>query len=216
MKLENFVLVFCNGEPPSRERIEELLPHPRLIACADGGANKAVSLGYEPNLVIGDLDSFVNDNQKLQKAEIIKINSQDNTDFEKTLDFLLDRGLNQFLVVAFSGGRIDQTLANLQIAYEYSKKCKIVLADSQYMVCPVRDSLISDAGRGLVVSLIPMEDGTRVSTDGLKYKLNHVLLRKGGRGVSNESTMDNIQVTIHEGGVLVFLGSADKVDPPRK
>lgn len=217
MDLGNFTLVFCNGEPPSRERIRDLLPQPRLIACADGGANKAASLGYKPDLIVGDLDSFVQAGEAFRKTEIVKISSQDNTDFEKTLNVLLDRGFREFLVVSFSGGRIDQTLANLQIAYEYSKRCKLVLADEKFLIYPVQENVELDvADDATCVSLIPMEDGTCASTSGMKYELDHAFLRKGGQGISNKAKKDRIEVMVHKGGVLVFVGNSNETGSFRK
>ncbi len=205
MELSDFVLLFCNGEPPTAKRIQGLLPRPKLIACADGGANKATSLGYKPDLVVGDLDSL-NPESSLDGVEILRIDSQENTDFEKTLNALLDRGFDRFLVVAFSGGRIDQTLANLQIAYEYSRRCRLVLADDRYVIFPTVKNIglyvnMSD------VSIIPMEDGTTISTKGLEYELRNTLLRKGGQGISNRAKADKIEIMVHKGGALVFVDS---------
>lgn len=223
MNLDNFVLLFCNGDVPSRERIQNLLPHPKLIACADGGANRATSLGYKPDVVIGDLDSLAKTKEHFQKAEIIKIDSQDNTDFEKTLNVLIDRGFRNFLVVAFSGGRIDQTLANLQIAYDYSrseaddapsqKQCKIVLADNDYLIFPVVDNFNLEVTNGSDASIIPMEDGTVVTTDGLAYELHQTFLRRGGQGISNRAAENKIAITVHKGGVLVFIKDVNESDP---
>ncbi len=209
MDFRDYVLIFCNGELPSAKRVQNLIPTPKLIACADGGANNAASLGYKPDLIVGDLDSFVQAGEDFRKTEIVKISSQDDTDFEKTLNVLLDRGFNPFLVVAFSGGRIDQTLANLQIAYEYSERCKIVLADENFLVYPVRDNFELDIMDDTSVSLIPMEDGTYVSTKGLKYELDHAFLKRGGQGISNRAKKDRIEVMVHKGGLLVFAGNVN-------
>ncbi len=205
MALEDFVLIFCNGQPPSAERIKKLLPHPRIIACADGGANKAVKLGYKPDLIVGDIDSLDFAGADFKDAEIVRIDSQNDTDLEKTLKVLLDRGHKEFLVTAFSGGRLDHTLANLQIGYEHSKKCRIVLADDQYLIYPASRNFESDVPRGADVSIIPMEDGTVVTTNGLAYELRRDSLRKGGRGVSNRARENRIEITIHKGGVMVFV-----------
>jgi thiamine pyrophosphokinase len=205
MNFENFVLVFCNGEPPARERIIKLLPNPRFVACADGGGNKASALGFKPQLIVGDLDSLEQDGTPFFDVEIVKVDAQDSTDFEKTLSVLLDRGFNEFLVAAFSGGRIDQTFANLQIAYEYAKKCTLVMVEDQYSIFPVIERLSLYIPENTIVSIVPMEEKTYVTTAGLKYELNNALLRKGGQGISNGSTSTKVDITVHSGGVLVFV-----------
>ena len=205
MNFDNFVLLFCNGNPPSRERLRKVAPHPALIACADGGAQKAITTGYKPNLIVGDLDSLVRSDAELKNTEIVKISSQDNNDFEKTLDFMLQKGWNNFLIAAFAGGRIDQTMANMQIAYEYSKKCTIALVDDEYVIVPVTQKLVEKVPCGTLISIIPMEDDTIVSTEGLVYELSHDKIRKGGQGISNRAVKDKIVISIHKGGVLVFI-----------
>jgi thiamine pyrophosphokinase len=215
MRFDNFALLFCNGDPPSEKRLKSLIPYPSFVACADGGAEKARVSGYEPDVIVGDLDSLGRDRDTrngsgklFSKAEIIKISSQDNTDFEKTLDILIKRDLSRFLVVSFSGGRIDQTLANLQIAYEYSRKCELVIADENYVIFPANKDFELNVLRGMEISMIPMEDDTSVSTDGLEYALHDGHLRKGGQGISNRAVKDKIAITIHHGGLLVFLKDA--------
>ncbi|MGO9482783.1 MAG: thiamine diphosphokinase [Candidatus Kryptoniota bacterium] len=208
MNFENFVLVICNGEAPSAQRIRSLISHPKFIACADGGANKAFALNYKPDLIIGDLDSLSMENGGFGEAEIVKIASQDNTDFEKTLDVLIDRGFDEFLVAAFSGGRIDQTIANLQIAYSYLHRCKIILADDKYLIFPADKTFSLIVSIGTEVSIIPMEDNTRISTEGLEYALHDDYLRKGGQGISNRAIADKITITIDSGGLLAFVRDA--------
>ncbi len=205
MKFDNFSLVFCNGQPPSAARLRRLVSRPASIVCADGGANKALLTGYVPNLVVGDLDSLDNRTDLPPTSEIVRVPSQANTDFEKTLDVMLDRGMDNFLVTAFSGGRIDHTLANLIIAFEYSRKCHIVLADEEYVIFPVTETLGERIPLGTTVSLIAMVDETVITTDGLEFELSKAVLPKGGHGVSNRSAAEDIRIVVREGGLLVMI-----------
>ena len=205
MNFDNFILVFCNGVPPPVERLRQLVRKPRLVVCADGGAQKAVASGYTPDLIVGDLDSLENPNDPHGKAEIVRVPSQNNTDFEKTLDVMLSRGMNNFLVTSFSGGRIDQTLANLQITFEYAGKCRIVLADEEYIIIPVIGVLEETLPADTIISLIAMRDDTVVTTDGLAFELREELLPKGGHGVSNRSLKETVKIEVHGGGILVLI-----------
>ncbi len=205
MTFENYNLLFCNGDPPRRERLVRLVPHPASVVCADGGAQKAIICGYEPDLIVGDLDSLDSSGNHLASAEIVRIANQDNTDMEKTLDVMLERGMNNIVVAAFSGGRIDQTLANIQIGFEYSRKCRIVLADDGYLIFPVTDSFVGSFPTGNTISILPMNDDTEVSSDGLLYELDGGLMQKGGHGVSNRINRENFSISVHRGGILVMI-----------
>ena len=209
MEFENYTLVFCNGDPPHGERLRNLVRNPACVACADGGAQKALAAGYAPDLVVGDLDSLDAGNGGLPDGvEIVRVPGQDNTDFEKTLDLMLARGMDHFLVAAFSGGRIDQTLANIQIAYEYAARCTIALADNHFILFPVTGTFESEFPVGSTVSIISMTDESVVSTSGLAYGLNKSVLPKGGHAVSNRSVSEHISVTVHSGGILLMVNDA--------
>ncbi len=205
MNFEGFTLVFCNGDPPPKNRLDGLIRRPLCVVCADGGAQKAIATGYTPDLIVGDLDSLDGSYSFPDKTEIVKIPSQENTDFEKTLDLMLERDMDDFLVTAFSGGRIDQTLANVQIAYEYSSKCRIVLADDEYVVFPVRDHIEQILRPGTAVSVIAMADETVVTTVGLAYELKNSIVPKGGHGVSNRSVSREVKIKVDKGGILVLV-----------
>ncbi|MFZ1082089.1 MAG: hypothetical protein WAO19_09195, partial [Candidatus Kryptoniota bacterium] len=93
-------------------------------------------------------------------------------------------------------------------AYEYSRQCEIIMADENYVVFPTNKDFGLNVLREMEISIIPMEDDTRVSTDGLKYALHDAHLRKGGQGISNRAVKDKITITIHGGGLLVFIKDA--------
>ncbi|MGC8594715.1 MAG: thiamine diphosphokinase [Candidatus Kryptoniota bacterium] len=206
LNIPDRILVFCNGTPPSRERVARLIPAPSLVACADGGTDKALNLGYVPQLVVGDFDSISPSAKKsLKNAELIQIDSQENTDFEKILNVLIERGITKLSVTAFSGGRLSQTLANMQTAFKYSDILQLVLFDESSIVYPVRQSLILSLPPATTVSLLPATTEAYVSTEGLLYRLERSLLSQGGRGVSNISVSNTVSIKVHDGGLYVIL-----------
>jgi thiamine pyrophosphokinase len=206
LNIPDRTLVFCNGTPPTRERVAQFVPNPSLVACADGGTDKALNLGYVPQLVVGDFDSISpSAKDKLKNAEFIQIDSQDNTDFEKLLNVLVERGLRKVSVTAFSGGRLSQTIANMQTAYKYSDILQLVLFDQTSVVYPVRQSLIISPPPATTISLLAATNEAYVSATGLLYRLDRSLLTHGGRGVSNVSVSDTVSIRVHDGGIYVIL-----------
>ena len=58
-----------------KKLMKELLSN-KFILCCDGAVFKAESLSFEPDLIIGDLDSINNDIKKKYKDKIIKIKNK--------------------------------------------------------------------------------------------------------------------------------------------
>lgn len=206
LKIPGSTLAFCNGATPDRSRLDQLVPNPSLVVCADGGTEKALNSGYVPQLVVGDFDSISPSvRNSLKKTEFVKIDSQDNTDFEKLLNVLIERQIKRLSVTAFSGGRLSQTIANIQIAFKYSDRLELVLFDQNSIVYPVRQSLVLSPPPNTTLSLLPATDEVYVTTTGLLYQLEKSLLTRGGHGVSNISVNDTVSIEVHNGGLYVIL-----------
>ncbi|HLR26081.1 MAG TPA: hypothetical protein VK112_09455, partial [Fodinibius sp.] len=81
------ILILCNGEPPSPELLSRYHSRTDYLIAADGGGDVALAMGYKPDVVIGDLDSFKKDQQT--SFEIIHKTDQETNDLEKALELAL-------------------------------------------------------------------------------------------------------------------------------
>lgn len=96
-----------------------------LLIVTDGGLNHLIGKTTRlPDYLIGDMDSV--DPALLDKlrrngtTRIIEISEQNTTDFEKTLHFVSSElNLKRIFALNAFGGRIDHTLANLNILIKY-------------------------------------------------------------------------------------------------
>ena len=59
MKKEKIILIL-NGKIPNWENVLSFLKNYDSIICADGAANKIISLGLVPDYILGDLDLAFN------------------------------------------------------------------------------------------------------------------------------------------------------------
>ena len=83
-------LLIGNGETQEAAFLQHLARQADLILAADGGADRALSAGVRPDVIIGDLDSISPQAKKILPAEkFIFVNNQNNTDLEKALDYLI-------------------------------------------------------------------------------------------------------------------------------
>lgn len=207
------VLLFANGELNRGAMLERLLSSldsPRVI-CADGGALHARALGFEPQTIIGDLDSLTADEVarfRAAGAEIIGYPPEkDETDLELALHHCRDIGANSVHILGGLGGRFDQTIANiLLLTHPAFSDMRVEIIDGDQRIRLLPPAAHEIAGeRGDTISLIPLGAAAEaIKTRGLKYPLNDETLHLGpARGISNVMQEDEAEVAFARGLLLL-------------
>ncbi len=207
-------VIFANGEfQHPNTNIPFLYPDDYLIA-ADGGARHCRALNLTPHLLIGDLDSTSLAEAAALKAAGAQISQyptrKDQTDLELALDWAIQNGFTDILILGALGGRWDQTLANLLLpALPAFGPARIQLVDGAQQINLLRGpgSLILSGVPGDTVSLIPIGGEVRgVTTTGLEYPLANGRLAFGSTlGVSNRLTAPEATITLQEGFLVCVL-----------
>ena len=85
-----------------------------LVLAADGGYRALYSLGYTPDLLLGDFDSLGDLPLPTDRPVLRFPARKDDTDTGLALRHGLDRGFRDFALYGCAGGRVDHLLANLQ------------------------------------------------------------------------------------------------------
>ena len=121
-----------------------------LVLAADGGYRALYSLGYMPDLLLGDFDSL-GDLPLPPDLPVLRFPARkDDTDTGLALRHGLDRGYRDFALYGCAGGRVDHLLANLQSMARVSRLgATIRLAAPEYdawaLTGPAPDASASDA-----------------------------------------------------------------------
>ena len=121
-----------------------------LVLAADGGYRALCSLGYTPDLLLGDFDSL-GDLPLPPDLPVLRFPARkDDTDTGLALRHGLDRGFRDFALYGCAGGRVDHLLANLQSMARVSRLgAAIRLAAPEYdawaLTGPAPDTSASDA-----------------------------------------------------------------------
>ena len=104
------------------------------VLCADAGMLKAVRYGIRPDLVIGDFDSMPCPGHCDIPLRILPVR-KDDTDTAVCIQEGRRRGYQTFRLAGCLGGRLDHTLANLQLAADCAARGEQVwLADARNRV----------------------------------------------------------------------------------
>ena len=203
-------IIVAKGDVEEGERYDHLLRPGDLVIAADGGAAVAQKVGLEPQVVIGDMDSIHSQlRARLEKRGcqfVSRSPRKDETDTELAVQYALDRGAQEILILGAIGDRLDHTLANvllLGLPGLQGVKASIIAGDTQAWL--VRDALEFTGQPGDIVTLLPLgQNATSVSTNGLEWALHDDTLLFGpARGVSNVMTSSQARVSLRGGLLLV-------------
>lgn len=184
-----------------------------FIICADGGTLHAKALGITPHLIIGDMDSinhhlleeYEKKGTKISKFPIEK----DEIDTELAIKEAVALGHDQLTLLGVTGGRLDQTLANIHLlVYAAQLGAEAVIIDEENHLCLITPQQQREimGNEGDTISLIPLTTQvTGVSTRGLKWELTNRVFAVGKPyGISNKFTGKKAVFQIEDGLLLLI------------
>lgn len=182
-----------------------------LVIAADGGANWCAAWGWQPDLVIGDMDSVDEATAGRLRREGVPFVEhpveKDETDLELALSVAVERGADEIVVAGALGGRIDHTLGNLALlALPLLASLPVRMVDGGQSIYLVRDRLVVTGAAGDTLSLVPFGGDARgVSVTGVHWPLAGADLPLGpSLGISNRLTGSQAEVTVRTGALLVI------------
>lgn len=198
-------VILCDGDIPRKSMITKELSDSELLIAADGGANQAHNLDLQPDIIIGDLDSYTVSGK--ESALVIKDEDQETNDLEKALSFALKKSVSKIIVFGATGKRLDHTLKNLSVLLQYNPDFKsIVLVDDYATITIIQSPFKKSFKIGTVISLFPLSGKVEgITTKGLKYPLIDEALENGIRdGSSNEAVKETVEINFKKGDLLLL------------
>jgi thiamine pyrophosphokinase len=222
-------LIVADGDVPGRAQLDAAWPgwdrEVGLVVAADGGWDKAASLGLVADLLVGDADSLPEARFAALAAEGVPIErsstDKDESDAELALLAALRRGATNVTVLGALGGkRFDHALANVGLlALAEPGAVEVELLDATTRVRLLRAPAVDGAAARCelpgvaddLVSLLPLgESAVGVTTAGLLYPLLNETLRPGpARGLSNVRLTTEASVSLRRGYLLIVETRVD-------
>ena len=195
------------GGPLRRAELRLALKRAPHLVAADGGADRALALGAEPEAVIGDLDSLSEAARARLGARVHEVPEQETTDFDKAL-----RAIRAPLVLAVGliGGRADHALAALSglLRHQAQGGGPVILLGAEDVIFaapPLLDLRLRVGDRLSIYPLAPL----RGRSAGLEWPLEDVPLDPMGRiGTSNRVSAAAVRLAFDGPGALVILPRA--------
>jgi len=201
-------IILANGKPPRKNIITffQKKGYDTLI-CADGGADSALKLGLTPDYIIGDLDSISKAalTKFKRRSNIINYKRQNDTDVEKCLKFAVRNKFKEALLVGVTGNRLDHTFCNIGIVLKFFNQINISLIAEDSFLKAYKGKLKLKTFPGEIISLYGFNKKTKITSQGLKYRLKNISLPFGEKeSTSNIATSKSLQLTILHGIIFVI------------
>ncbi|WP_427338559.1 thiamine diphosphokinase [Caloranaerobacter sp. DY30410] len=204
-------LIVSSGNMENFNIIKRLCEDVDLVVCADGGADLVVKAGCIPDIVIGDLDSIEkNTFSKLKdyKVKFIKFpTKKDKTDTELSINYVIEEGFNEIVLVGVTGTRLDHTLANIFLLYSLLQRgVKATIIDDHNEIFITKDELFIYKDDKKYVSIIPFNgDLLGVTLKGFEYEVEKVNIKFSSTlGISNTLISDTGIIKVEDGICLVI------------
>lgn len=200
--------VFGAGE---RSACDISLSPEDLVIAADGGFDYLEDLGLRADYVLGDFDSVLS--YELPSDCIRYPKEKDDTDMMLAVKLGLEKGYTEFVIYGGLGGRLDHTLANIQVLTYLSRHgAEGTLYTSSYALRVVSDGTISfgkdlpENTPGNLCSVFSLSDTcSSVTIRGLQYETDNITLTNAfPLGISNEFTGKKAYIHVEKGTIAVL------------
>ena len=196
-------LIVLNGGDMDLTFLRGIIEEHDTVIGVDGGNRSLIELGLEPDIAIGDFDSF--DPGVLNRAEIMRYpHDKDEIDAELALDLCWNMGFESVTVVGWMGDRPDMVYALFGLLGRYPQGW-VVLESEKLSVGMVSESVVLDARPGEMWSILPLGERAVLSLEGFEYEIEDREMRlEKPYGVSNVSRSERVGIEVKEGKVIYF------------
>ncbi len=183
------------------------------IICVDDGINTAREYDIKPDLLLGDFDSLKG--ILPTDTEILGFPPEkDYTDLELAVMEAISRDACEIEIAGGIGGRLDHTVANIQILENHSRQCPIIMKDGRnscFVLHGPCNSFEIEAAKDSYLSVFSLSDRCMgVCISGVRYPLsNYTLTRDYPLGVSNEFKSDKAILSFEDGSMLIVISKMD-------
>ena len=205
-------LIIAGGTPPSKKLIQQEIQSADLLIGADSGGHVFLGYGFTPDIVVGDLDSFVYTRHK--GVKVLKDEDQETNDLEKALNYSLHEGAKECVILGALGKRVDHLMKNISVLMQFwSKFENIIIRDDYGDTFLVQSPYSASYPIGTTISFFPVRNPVEeFSSSGVLYPLRNSIIEMGGQdATSNVITEKESIITFKEGFLGVFVGTGEKM-----
>ena len=200
------IVILANGTYPTGAEPLKLLANADKVVCCDGAALEYIARGGEPDVIIGDLDSFPPELCEKYPDRVHRIAEQETNDLCKAFRYCLDQGWNDVVILGATGKREDHTLGNISLLADFAEQMpsiRMVTDEGEFFAILEKGTFHTEKGQE--ISLFAFRHNTHIYSEGLMYPLNGMYPEKLWRATLNVATGDVVSISVLEKKpVIVF------------
>ncbi|MGE3320533.1 MAG: thiamine diphosphokinase [Candidatus Berkiella sp.] len=202
------ILLVANGHIPSQNDWHDL--QYTFLICTDGAADTLLQYKLIPNVIIGDFDSLANAKERFPQSQLVKIDDQNTTDFEKALQYCIKFPNKKIVCLGALGGFADHGIHNLSLMVQYHPKLDLCFLNptpygSEWIFVLKAKTRIYTPKNSLI-SFFPFPEAT-LTAPTLEWPLDRTHITQIGKhAVRNRTTQELTEVEC-EGKCVCFVNS---------
>ncbi len=205
-------IIFCGGNMDT-DRVWKAEYDRDFILCADGGFRHAQRLGITPDMIIGDLDSGIESYPDGIRHRIFP-SEKDETDTNLCLDFAIENGYDEVLLLGGLGGRRDHEYSHYCLMYQALRRgVRMRMVSGTQEIWMENAPFVLYPNEKKYISFFPFGgDVNDFCVHGLKYEAEGMTLRCDRvQASSNQFDGGDVaEIRFAPGGTVLVMRCADK------
>lgn len=202
-------VIVADGTFPEHNIPLAYLKNAGRIICCDRSAENLLNAGFEPEAIVGDMDSLSMDIAARFKDRVYHNGNQDTNDLTKAVSWCSEKGYNEIAILGGTGKREDHTIGNISLLVEYIRDVKVIMVTDTGILMPYLKSSEVSSFPGQQVSIFSIDPETEISSKGLLYPLNRKKIKNWWEATLNEALGDSFSLEFYGSPIIIYLKFAD-------
>lgn len=198
-------VIVADGDFPQHEIPLGYLHNAERIVCCDGSTRNLVRAGFTPDAIVGDMDSLSDTLAVRFREKLYEYSEQETNDLTKAVNWCVERGYKDLVIVGATGKREDHTLGNISLLAEYVMSASVIMVTDTGLFIPMLKSSEILSFPGQQVSIFSIDPDTEITSSGLLYPLRRTKLRNWWVATLNESEGEKFSLEFEHGRVIIYL-----------
>ena len=191
---ERTIILAAGDFPPRGSEPERLLrAAARVVACDSAAVAYRRRFGRWSDVIVGDMDSLVFAHGETEaRRRVVRIVDDETNDLDKAIAYCRAQGwIEGLVIVGATGKRTDHAIGNVYRALA----AEVPIVETEGAFLPVRGKLTFRTWKDAGVSVFAPDPQTRMTSRGLRWKLDGVKFTSPYRATLNRASSETVTVT---------------------